>query len=391
VKILHTVEFYHPSTGGMQEVVKQLSERLAEMGHDITVATTSLPERKKSILNGVKIAGFSITGNTVRGLSGETEKYTDFLLNGDFDIITNFAAQQWATDIALPILDQINAKKVFVPTGFSGLYLPEYKNYFEKMRSWMKKYDMNIFLSNSYRDIDLARENGTDNIMIIPNGAGKDEFISNSGINIRQKLNIPDDHFLVLHVGSHTNAKGHSEAIQIFKKAKIRNSTFVIVANSFGGGCTTSCKWNERLFKFSPKQLTSSKSLIVRSLSRKETVAAYKEADLFLFPSNIECSPLVLFECMASKTPFLTTDVGNSAEIIEWSGGGMLLPTTKDSSGNSNADISGSVNILETLYNDPSLRDKIQEKGFNAWEKRFTWEKISKEYEALYKSLLDKT
>ena len=55
MKILHTVEFYHPSIGGMQEVVKQLSERLVLLGHDVTVATTKMSERKESCINGVKI------------------------------------------------------------------------------------------------------------------------------------------------------------------------------------------------------------------------------------------------------------------------------------------------------------------------------------------------
>ena len=42
MKILHTVELYHPSQGGMQEVVKQISERLVKLGHEVTVATTKL-------------------------------------------------------------------------------------------------------------------------------------------------------------------------------------------------------------------------------------------------------------------------------------------------------------------------------------------------------------
>jgi len=159
MKVLHTVELYYPSAGGMQEVVKQISERLVKLGHEVTVATTKLSERKNKIINGVKIEEFNIEGNLVRGLKGDTEKYKKFLIDSDFDIITNFAAQQWASDLAFDILDKIKAKKVFVPTGFSGLYLPEYKDYFEKMKDWMKKYDMNIFLSNDYRDINFARKN----------------------------------------------------------------------------------------------------------------------------------------------------------------------------------------------------------------------------------------
>lgn len=388
MKILHTVELYSPSVGGMQEVVRQLSEHLVKLGHDVTAATTKLSDRKEKVINGVKIVEFDISGNMVREMKGEVGPYGDYLLNSDFDIITNFAAQQWATDIMLPLLENVKAKKVFVPTGFSGLYQPEYKEYFESMKSWLHRYDMTVFLSDDYRDINFARDCGVKNITLIPNGAGEDEFLPDTNLDIRKLLDIPQEHFLILHVGSHTGIKGHSEAIKMFSKARIRNATFLIVANDFGGGCVTACKWRTRFFYLRPKHKFYDKRLIVTALPRKETVAAYKEADLFLFPSNIECSPLVLFECMASKTPFLTTDVGNAAEIIEWSKAGMILPTVKNSEGYSMANIAGSVGMLEEIHRDSQKSKKMQESGFKAWQERFTWGKIAMEYENMYQNLV---
>ncbi len=386
MKILHTVELYHPSQGGMQEVVKQISERLVKLGHEVTVATTKLPGRKNKIINGVKIEEFDIKGNLVRGFGGEVEKYKEFLINSDFDVITNFAAQQWASDLAFEMLDKIKGKKVFVPTGFSGFYLPEYKDYFKKMKSWMRKYDMNVFLSNDYRDINFARKNGIKKIKLIPNGASEEEFIGKNNINIKEKLNIPKNNFFILHVGSHTGAKGHREAIQIFEKAKITNATFLIIGNSFGGGCTKYCFIKEKLFNLSPKRIFDKKKLIITSLSRPETVSAYKQADLFLFPSNIECSPLVLFECMASKTPFLTTDVGNAKEIISWSKSGLLLPTVKNKNNYSKVKINESAKLLENISANFKERNFMGKTGFNTWKNRFTWEKITNEYENLYNS-----
>jgi len=392
MKILHTVEFYHPSVGGMQEVVKQLSERLVKLGHEVTVATTSLPGRTGNIISGVRIAEFTITGNTVRGLSGEIEAYRDFLLSADFDIITNFAAQQWATDVMLPVLDRIKTKKVLVPTGFSGLYMPEYRDYFEAMKTWLKKYDMNVFLSDNYRDINVARECGVEKMVLIPNGAGADEFLPAPKMDIRGELGIPYDHFLILHVGSHTGLKGHAEALEIFRQADIKNSTFLMIANTFGGGgCTNKCYATAEEFNLSPGAGTDDKRVIITELPRDKTIAAYHAADLFLFPSNLECSPLVLFEAMASKTPFLATDAGNSQEIIEWSGSGVLLPTEKEEIEYvySRAIIPGSIKILEELYNKPSIRESMKKAGFEAWLKRFTWEKISRDYEKLYLDLLE--
>ena len=388
MKILHTVEFYHPSIGGMQEVVKQLSERLVLLGHDVTVATTKISERKESCIKGVKISEFSISGSFVRGLKGDIKKYEKFLIESDFDVIVNFAAQQWATDIALSVLDKIKAKKIFVPTGFSGLYAPEYVEYFKKMKTWMKQYDMNIFLSDDYRDVKFARENGIEKRVLIPNGAGEDEFLSENNFNIREKLGISKNDFLILHVGSHTGVKGHAEAIKIFKKAKIKNSTLLIIGNICGiGGCYRSCKRKGQFFNRMPFRIFDKRKIFINEMNRIETVSAYKAADLFLFPSNIECSPIVLFECMASKTPFLTSDVGNSVELIDWSNSGILLPTDKGqhNRGLSRVDVKKSSEMLNALANDKQKREKMADAGFNIWKEKYSWEKISLEYEKVYK------
>ena len=138
-----------------------------------------------------------------------------------------------------------------------------------------------------------------------------------------------------------------------------------------------------KLFHLFPK-----KKYIITQLSREETVAAYKAADLFLFPSKIECSPIVLFEAMASKTAFLSTDVGNAKEIVEWSHGGEILPTFIDQEGFSCADINGSAKQLDNLYRQSEKRKLLAQQGFTSWQEKFSWEVISKRYETLYLELL---
>lgn len=388
MKILHTVEFYHPSVGGMQEVVRQLSERLASFGHDVTVATTRLADRDCALCNGVRIEEFAVTGKLALGMSGEVERYQRFLVESGFDVITNFAAQQWATDAMITMLDRIGAKKVFVPTGFSELHHPRFRGYFAAMGQWMRQYDMNVFLSDRYRDIDFARDHGVEKVTVIPNGASEEEFLPEPAVDIRARFGIPADHTLILHVGSHTGLKGHAEAIRIFSGARIGNSTLLIAANDFGGGCGRSCAVRKALFNAWPRRHADGKRLLVTPLSREETLAAYRAADLFLFPSNVECSPLVLFEAMASRTPFLTTDVGNAAEIVAWSGGGLLLPTRRDGAGRSRARIAASARLLAELCRDRGQRERLAGSGFAAWRERFTWGRIARDYEALYQRLL---
>jgi len=278
-------------------------------------------------MNGVAVASFAVSGNSVNGLEGDVTGYERFLLESRFDIVVNFAAQQWATDIALPLLPSITGRKVFVPTGFSGLYSLRYQDYFRKLPEFMRQYDMNVFLSECYRDITFARKHGIAKTLLIPNGASADEFLG-PVTDIRSQMGIPTDHFLILHVGSHTGLKGHEEAMEIFRQADIRDSTLLIVGNEPPGGCGSLCLSRAEQLNASARFRGDDKRIVVTPLSRPETVSAYHAADLFMFPSNIECSPIVLFECMASRTPFLVTDVGNCAEIIDWSGGaGVLLPS----------------------------------------------------------------
>jgi len=388
MRVLHCVESYYPALGGMQEVVKQLSERLAALGHDVTVATKKNADRNNNLIRGVNIVDFEIGGNLVNGITGEKEAYEKYLLESDFDIVTFFAAQQWATDVALPILEKIKGKKVSVPTGYSGLYWKAYGDYFEKMKLWIQHYDMNVYLSDDYRDINFAREAGVKHMSIIPNGAAEDEFLIETSINVRKELNLPKNEFLVLHVGSYTGWKGHHDAMEIFLRSKLKNATLIMIGNNSEGFAISKKKnftlYALRLFY----KYFGSKKIIFNYYNRAFTVAAYKQSNLFLFPSNIECSPIVLFECAAAGLPFLASDVGNSVEIAHWTGGGVILPTNKNSEGFSFVDKYLAVNMLNDLYDDAAKRKSLSSISFNNWKNKFSWEIIAKRYEQMYKDLL---
>lgn len=388
MRILHTVEFYAPNVGGAQEVVRQISERLVERNHVVKVATTRLPERAGSTMNGVRIEEFDISGNAVRGFRGETGRYQDFLRTGAFDIIMNYAAQQWATDLAFPILDHLACPKILAPCGFSSLFNPAYASYFAHLPSVMRRYDQLIFHSDSYRDIQYARQRRLSHYTVIPNGAAESEF-GKIDSSFRSRYGIPDDVLLLLTVGSHTGIKGHSLVINAFRRARIGRAVLVIVGNSTGGGgCSLDCRGRARiteLLSFGRKQV------MLLNPPRPDVVAAYHAADLFVFGSNIECSPLVLFEAMASKTPFVTVACGNAEEIAKWSGGGHVISTEHRPDGSAGATPDAMARAIEHLILSPDERARLGLAGYGAWRREFSWEKIVARYEQLYQTLIDRT
>ncbi|HLY25447.1 MAG TPA: glycosyltransferase family 4 protein [Aggregatilineales bacterium] len=385
MNILHTVQLYSPSVGGSQEVIRQISERLTQRGHAVTVATSSHPDRTDASLNGVKIEQFDITGNTVDGIRGQTRLYQEFLLDSRFDVMLNYAAQQWATDLVFPIIKSLRCRKVIAPCGFSRLFIPAYRGYFARLADDLRCYDHLVFHAEHYRDIDYARTQGLSHFSVIPNGASEQEFDKPEEV-FRSRHGIPTGVPLLLTVGSHTGIKGHRLVMQAFRQAQIGPSVLLVIGNeSSKGGCARRCRWRAAWMNLAG---LGQKRIVLLDPPRHDVVAAFQAADLFVFGSNIEYSPLVLFEAMASHTPFVTVACGNAAEIAAAGGGGIVVPTVEIGQGMVDADPQVFAREIEDLMHDPRHRKQLGENGYAAWKNRFTWENIASQYEQLYLRLL---
>ncbi|MCL5961442.1 MAG: glycosyltransferase family 4 protein [Chloroflexi bacterium] len=366
--------------------MKQISEQLVKRGHDVTVATTKLPNRTDRAINGVKIEEFAISGNAVRGFTGDTGRYQEFLQNGQFDVMMNYAAQQWATDLAFPVLDRLQYAKVLAPCGFSGLFIAQFAEYFTQIPEILRPYNRLLFHSDMYRDTEFARQHGLRHYTVVPNGASDEEF-RHIDASFRRRYGIAEDLPLLMTVGSHTGLKGHCLSIEAFRRARLGPSVLLVIGNTLDSkGCLPDCRrraWRAKIFSLGRKRV------MLLDPPRPEVVAAYQAADLFVFGSNVECSPLVLFESMASKTAFITSACGNAEEIVEWSNGGVVVPTFRRPDGSVEADPDEMVQAIEKLIGNSEQRRQLGEAGHSAWQERFTWEKVAGEYERLYQAACD--
>ncbi len=412
MRILLACEFYYPSVGGVQEVVRQLAERLALRGHEVTVATSRLPERRIRTLNGVNIVDFQVAGNCVRGLSGDIDGYRRHVLDGDYDVFMVKAAQQWTFDALLPVLDGIK-NKVFVPCGFSSLHEPAYSEYYREMPNILAKFDHLIFYASDYRDINMARAHELSNFSIVPNGASELEFNVPPDGGFRRRHGIDEDAFVILTVGTFTGEKGHRELAEAFlstelpvaQAALILNGNFLPRAPRRGRRAAAGharrllrpLKWLLRGRRVPPRGIVEPIRAIVRdinrpgsrkdarivNLPRPELVQAYFNSDLFVFASNIEYSPLVLYESAAAGLPFLTVPVGNAGEIAQWTAGGVVCPASRDERGHTRVDPKVLGEHISRLAADrPSLK-ALGRAGRSAWSARFTWERITLQYELI--------
>ncbi len=367
MRILHTVEFYHPAVGGAERVVQRISEGLAARGHQVLVATSEDPRRTGTHAAGVHIVPFRISGNHARRLRGDVERYKAWLRSEGFDVILNYAAQSWPTDAMLPLLGEIAGVKILATCGFSGLHglrRPLYWSYFRMLAEQIREYDGLIFHGQTGVDASFGRRHGRGDSVVIANGADGREFdAAEPGFRARHGI---QSRFMLLHVGNHHNVKGHRDLIRLLDTLHDLDVTLVLIGEGASGGrscwdaCARAARRDDRL-------------RLLHSLPRSDVVAAFREGDLFLLPSRFEAAPLVLVEAMAGGLPFVSYDVGNAGELA----GGVVVRGFRQMTA-----------AVRTLLNDGSRREVLGRAGREMQRRALEWEHLIDRYEAFYAQLM---
>ena len=417
MRLLFCCQFYAPSIGGVQEVMRELAEQVTLRGHQVTVATSQQHDREFQSLNGVEIEGFSVSGNGVSGMTGEVSRYQQYVIGGGFDAVMIMAAQQWTFDALWPIIDQIESRKIFIPCGYSGFYEPSYAGYFEQLPAILKQLDHLVFHSTDYRDINFARNCGLKNFSVIPVGASQSAFDVDPDGTFRSAHGIQQQSFVFLTVGTFTGMKGHLELARAFSLLKLKKNEHVtLILNGNQVKAPTHgisgiyrkiihlievqglpyllkkawrivCRGDNKDLLETVEKINRSqaqKTVLVTDFSRKDLTQMFMTADLFVLVSKIEYSPLVLFETAAAGTPFLSVGVGNASEIAQWTGAGVMCPSIVDGKGYTQVNEEDLAAAMGDLMRTPERLEALSYAGRKNWSEKFNWEKIAGQYEQLF-------
>jgi glycosyltransferase involved in cell wall biosynthesis len=388
LRILHTAELYWPHIGGSGEVVREVSERLAARGHEVMVATRTLQERSIRERAGVRIVEFPISGNLAGGLNGDVNAYLDFLRGVNVELMMNYALQQWSADLALLVAPELRYGRVMTTCGLSGLHMPAYESYFRYLHFHLRHFDRLIFHSATYRDAEYANCHALTHATVIPNAVRAEEFATPPPPGFRARYGIEEDSFFVLCVANYTGGKGQDTLLEIIERADIGRTTVMLVGTNFIDSRSVDEVLAKPIAQLSGRS-GGGKTAVCLQLPRNEVVQAFFAADLFLFPSLVECSPLVLFETSAAGTAFISSDAGNAREIAGWLGSGLIAPGIVDEVGHSFVDVAKAARMVEELFHDPDRRRAMGARGRKAVLERYTWDRIVDQYEAVYLEVIN--
>lgn len=327
MKILFTVETYYPKRDGVQNVTEYLAEGLVKIGHDVTVITSNREINKtEEIYNGVKIKRVNLY--TKYGLYfGEKKKYKKLLydFSSSVDILINVCTQNAFTDLILNELTKYKCKKILYMHGMFDFKISsldftslasstnkiwkEFRWFFYYLLSKnnFKKYDEviqihnedygNLFFKNKYKITSNIIENAVD-----------DSFFYNKKIDFEKPYNK-----YIIYVANYSDGKNQKLAVKEFLNSKIDDDIGLVLIGSVNNKYYYGLKKYILTEKLKRGLTELEKPIkLLYNVDRNLTIEYVKNANLYLMTSKIEKFPVSLIESMASKIPFITTDVGIS-------------------------------------------------------------------------------
>lgn len=353
MRLIVAVERYAPHIGGAEYVAERIAGYLNNVGHDVIVVTSG-GSRSSETIRGVSVERFPLRGNFAKGISGPVDAPLHYIESWRPDAILCYAAQTWTSDLAWQLLPRGERPAiVLAPCGFSGLDSPAYRSYFKQMRSMLPLYDALIFHSSIYRDWEFAVRAGAQRLAVIPNGADACHFKGQLRMSLR-----PGERLLVT-VGSHVRSKGHDIFVRAAGELGKRFGVQAVIVSPARHGV-------DALRGCYPRCLVSAhmgRVRLVEGSDRAVALDAIASADLFLLPSAVECSPLVVLESMAAGVPWVSFDAGNVRELA----GGIVVETAQDL-----------VRAASEILNGDN--PNLGEAGRRKWERDHRWEALLPRY-----------
>lgn len=306
-KILLCSEFYYPQVGGVEIHNKILFDYFKKNKFKVYVATSFNAKR----LSNNNIFEFKIKGNFVRGYSGETKRYQDFLIKENFDLIFFNAAQQWSFDLALPVIENINSKKILFPCGFSRLGNYFYFPYFKLIKLKIDYFDEIICSYKTSRDYKFLSGIFKKKIHLIHNGSEKIVKRYNHK-KIFRDFKIKPNTQVFMNVSNIKFNKGQERVISLFDKIPHENSILFLMGQNHSSFYFVYIKI--LIFLFNKKNKGKKIYLLPPNNIIKQKL--YSISNFFLFGSRLEYDPLVMYEAIVSKTKFISNDVGSCKNVI---------------------------------------------------------------------------
>ncbi len=390
MKILMLSWEYPPRVvGGISRVVHDLSHKLIQEGHDVTVVTYrdgNVPYIEDD--NGVmvyRVDNFMISSNNLIDWTMQLNfnmiaKVGEIIAEkGSFDVIhahdwlVAYAAKTLKTAYSIPLVCTIHATEAGRNSGIRD----EQQRYINDTE-WMLTYESSeVIVNSNYMRSELQRLFGLpyEKINVIPNGVNLNMYDGiEKDYDFRRKYAM-DNEKIILFMGRLVYEKGIQTLIAAMPKILNHyHDAKLLIAGK--GGMIDELRNQVNYLGL------GNKVYFTGYLGSKDVQRMYKCADVSVFPSTYEPFGIVALEAMLSGTPVVVSDVGGLNDIIDHGVNGM-----KSYAGNANS----LADSILTLLFDQKLCDAVTKNAVAKVKNEYNWTGITKNTHFAYEKAIAET
>jgi glycosyltransferase involved in cell wall biosynthesis len=401
---------YYPVNKGGERHAKEISERLAARGHEVTVVTTNTNSghdlfigvdaelQEIESFNGVKIV-------RIPAADGALPRILEFglRLKGGYRSLNSLLTPAGLEVLSRPprnlgILRSILRSDADLVVAWNWYWPPAYQAYLAKSlkrfrlvgipffhteESWVQQpvyetmiaaCDALVVNSSHEKEYILSRVPGAHRIVVLGAGVDPDHFAHQDGHAFRSRHELGSAP-LVCFVGSLCVNKGIDKIVDAMPVVWNWNEGVRLVIAGFSDGpnpaldhALTRLDWRGR-----------ERVLIIPNIAESDKLNLYDASDVFVMPSVGESFGISYLESWMCRKPVIGAKIGSTACVIEDGNDGVLVEP-QDSCGIGRA-------IIELLA-DPDRRSRMGQRGYAKAMKQFTWDKICDGIEGLFLELI---
>lgn len=390
MKILMLSWEYPPRVvGGISRVVHDLSHKLIQEGHEVTVVTYrdgNVPYIEDD--NGVmvyRVDNFMISSNNLIDWTMQLNfnmiaKVGEIIAEkGSFDVIhahdwlVAYSAKTLKTAYNIPLVCTIHATEAGRNSGIRD----EQQRYINDTE-WMLTYESSeVIVNSNYMRSELQRLFGLpyEKINVIPNGVNLNMYDGiEKDYDFRRRYAM-DNEKIILFMGRLVYEKGIQTLISAMPKILNHyHDAKLLIAGK--GGMIDELRNQVNYLGL------GNKVYFTGYLGSKDVQKMYKCADVSVFPSTYEPFGIVALEAMLSGTPVVVSDVGGLNEIVDHGVNGM-----KSYAGNANS----LADSILTLLFDQKLCDTVTKNAVLKVKSEYNWTKITENTHFAYEKAIAET
>lgn len=379
-------EFPPRIVGGIARHVAELYPELVRRGHEIHLITVEFGQAPRyEVVEGIHIHRVSVGPSQnffhwVSNMNDSMGQHGEKLLveEGGFDLIhahdwlVGDAAIALKNSFKIPLVATIHATEY---GRHNGIY-SEQQGFISRKESELAYNAWRVIVCTNYMRLEIERVLGVpwDKIDVVYNGLHLEKKLSIEPFDAQEfRRRFAADHErIVYYVGRMTYEKGISILLNAAPKVIWEmggNVKFVLI----GSGNVDEFKrqaWNTGIWN----QCYFTGFMADDDLNKFRTIA-----DCAVFPSLYEPFGIVVLENFAARVPVIVSDTGGFPEIVRHTRTGIVTWTNNPDS--------LAWGILEVLRN-PDYAQWLIENAYEDLERRFRWDKLAQQTEAVYGRIL---